>query len=470
LVMPVGKFHDVSLGRPFSHRMSHLAEHDTLSLADLPSHLILKDRITQAIGNAQRHRHQLAVLSVDLDNFKQINDTLGHGIGDKALQWVAQRLLSCVRSTDTVSREHGDEFVILLSEVKRAQDAEVCAETMLSALSMPACIDQHDLYLSASIGIATYPQDATDAETVIRHARWAMYRAKNSGSNTFKFFEPVMNGRTVQRQTLENSLRHAIDADQFVLHYQPRINLFTGALTGVETLLRWRDPQSGLVLPGQFLTVAEESGLIVPIGRWVLREGVRQSRSWLDAGLPALPLAINVSAAEVHARDFVGGVDAILTETGIAPCNLELELTEAVLMRDIDAVAGVLQDLKSMGVRITLDGFGTGYASLSHLRRLPIDTLKIDRSFIRDLGAEGGTASIVAAIIAMGKGLGFQVVAEGIETQEQWQYLREQNCVEGQGFYFSPAIDAENLAHVLAGDGALALPLSEVLPGRPEDG
>jgi diguanylate cyclase (GGDEF)-like protein/PAS domain S-box-containing protein len=451
-------FRDVSMARALSHRLSHLAQHDTLT--DLPNRVLLKDRITQAIANAQRHRQQLAVLFLDLDNFKQINDSLGRDVGDRVLQWAAHRLVNCVRSTDTVSRQGGDEFVILLSEIKCAQDADMCAEAMLSALRMPACIEQHDLNLSASIGIATYPGNATDADTIMRHADRAMHHAKKSGSNTYKFYEPGMNGRAVERQSLERGLRQAIDQQQFVLHYQPRINLLTGAIIGVETLLRWRHPQRGLVLPAQFMTTAEESGLIVPIGQWVLRESVRQGRSWLDAGLSKLRVAINVSAVELHARDFLAGVDAILSETGFAPCNLELELTETFLMRDSKAIAEVLQDLKSIGVRITLDDFGTGNASLTDLRRLPINALKIDQSFIRDLSVDGVNAGITSAIINAGRDLRIQVVAEGVETREQFECLRQQNCPEGQGFYFSRAVDAEGLARVL-GRGTTAQSLAE---------
>jgi len=428
------------------------------ALADLPGTVLLKDRITQAIANAQRNKQRLAVLALKLDNFRQVKDSLGHGFGDRVLQWVAQRLLNSVRATDTVSRHGADGFVILLSQVQRAQDAGVCAETILSALSMPASIEQHDLYLSACIGIATYPGDASDADTIMKHAELARQHASNSGCNTYEFFEAGMNGLAFERQSVENGLRQAIDRDQFVMQYQPRINLSTGAIVGVEALLRWRHPQRGLMLPAHFITVAEESGLVVPIGRWVLRESVRQARRWLAAGLPRLRMAINVSAAELQATEFLADVDAILTETCFAPCDLELQLTESLLMRDSKALAAMLQDLKSMGVRIALDGFGTGCASLSHLRRLPIDVLNIDRSFMCDLAADGGNAGIVSAIIGVGPALQMQVVAGGIETHDQFEWLRQQSCPEGQGYYFSGAIDAEEVALVLSRGLAAHLP------------
>ena len=396
-------FHDVSAARALSLRMSYLAQHD--SLTDLPNRALLNDRLTQAMALAHRHRRKLAVLFLDVDRFKHINDSLGHDIGDRLLQSVAQRLLACVRSSDTVSRQGGDEFVILLSEVTHAEDAAVSAEKILLALSAPHRIDQHDLHLTASIGIVTYPDDGTDAETLLKNADFAMYHAKDSGRNNYQFFEPDMNVRAVERQSLENGLRHAIERQEFVLHYQPKMNLETGAIIGVEALIRWRHPQRGLVPPAQFMPIAEECGFIVPIGQWVLREACRQARAWQDAGLPPMRIAINISAVELRDKDFVAGVRAILTETGLEPRYLELELTETFLMQDSTSTAAVLQALKDMGVQLALDDFGTGYSSLSHLKRFPIDTLKIDQSFVRDLTTDADDASIVSAVISMGKSL-----------------------------------------------------------------
>jgi len=441
-------FHDVSMARALSLKMSHLAQHD--GLTDLPNRTLLNDRLSQAIALGRRHQQQLAVLFLDLDRFKHINDSLGHDFGDRVLRIVAQRLLHCARSSDTVSRQGGDEFVIVLSEISQALDAEVCAAKILTALSAPFYIDQHELYITASIGIATYPEDGREADGLLKHADLAMYHAKSNGSNNYQFFEASMNARAAERQSLENDLRHAIEREEFVLHYQPKIDLPTGAIIGVEALLRWAHPERGLILPGQFMAIAEESGLIVPIGRWVLMEGCARARAWRDAGLPPLRLAVNTSAVELRTKGFVTGVHATLMQAGLVPGDLELELTETFLLQDVDSTTKVLGALKDVGVQLALDDFGTGYASLSHLRRFPIDTLKIDRSFVRDITMDSADASIVRAVIGMGNSLGMQVVAEGIETAEQFDFLRQQGCPEGQGYYFSEPLIAAEFARVLA--------------------
>jgi diguanylate cyclase (GGDEF)-like protein/PAS domain S-box-containing protein len=439
--------HDVSLARSQSRKMAHQAQHD--SLTDLPNRTLLSDRMIQAIALAQRHKKQLAVLFLDVDRFKHINDSLGHGIGDRLLQSVAQRLLSCVRASDTVSRQGGDEFVILLSEIAHADDAAISAGRILLALSAPHHIDQHELYLTVSVGIAIYPEDGAEPEVLLKNADFAMYDAKESCRNTYKFFKAEMNSRAVERQSLENDLRHAMERQEFVLHYQPKMNLETGAIIGVEALIRWYHPARGLVPPTQFIPIAEDCGFIVPIGRWVLREACRQARAWQDAGLPPMCIAVNISAVELRAGDFVAGVRAILTEMGIEPRYLELELTETFLMQDLESTAAVLRALKDLGVQLALDDFGTGYSSLSYLKRFPIDTLKIDRSFVRDLTTDADDASIVNAVISMGKSLHMQVVAEGIETQEQLAFLQKHGCPEGQGYYFSRPVAAAELVLLL---------------------
>jgi diguanylate cyclase (GGDEF)-like protein len=440
-------FRDVSIARALSLRISYLAQHDALT--DLPNRLLFNDRLTQAMAMAHRHRRKLAVLFLDGDRFKNINDSLGHVIGDRVLQSVAQRLLDCVRRSDTVSRQGGDEFMVLLSEVTNPEDAAVSAEKILLAMSAPHRIGQRDVHLTMSIGIATHPDDGKDAETLVRNADFAMYHAKNSGRNNYQFFKPEMNVRAVERQSLESGLRDAIERREFVLHYQPKMNLDTGAVIGIEALIRWHHPQRGLVPPVQFIPIAEECGFIVPIGQWVLREACHRARAWQDAGLRPMRIAVNVSAAELRAGEFVAGVNDILTETGLDPRYLELELTETFLMQDSKATVTVLKALKGMGVQLALDDFGTGYSSLSYLKRFPIDILKIDQSFVRDLTTDADDASIVTAVINMGKSLHMGVVAEGVETREQLAFLREQGCPEGQGYYFSRPVLAEEFPQLL---------------------
>jgi len=455
-------FHDVSSAREQTRKLSYLAQHDALT--DLPNRTLLNDRLTQAISLAVRHKQKLGLLFLDLDRFKHINDSLGHSIGDRLLQLVARRLTGCVRSSDTVSRQGGDEFVILLSEMAHAQDAAVIAEKVLHVLSSPYLIDRHQLHVTASIGIVTYPGDGMDVETLMKNADIAMYHAKDTGRNVFQFFKPDMNVRAVARHSLEEGLRHSIERQEFVLHYQPKIDLQTGSIVGAEALIRWHDAQRGLIPPAQFIPVAEECGFIVPIGRWVLREACRQARLWQKSGLPPVRIAVNVSAVELRAKDFIANVRKILDETGLEPRCLEVELTETFLMQDSTYTIAVLRDLKDIGVHIALDDFGTGYSSLSYVKRFPIDTLKIDQSFVRDLVTDADDASIVRAVIGMGKNLHMRVVAEGIETPEQLAFLQHHGCPFGQGYYFSPPVPAKEFGQLL-GVSAGAAAIVETLNG-----
>lgn len=440
-------FHDVSEARAMVLKMAHLAQHDFLT--DLPNRVLLNDRLTQAIALARRRRKQLAVLFMDLDLFKNINDSLGHLMGDRLLQSVAERLLTCVRGSDTVSRQGGDEFVVLLAEIEHIDDAAHCANNIISTLTDPHIIEKQELGISMSIGISIYPDDGENAETLIKNADAAMYHAKQNGRNNYQFFKKQMNDRIVERQFLETGLRNALERQEFVMHYQPIINLESGAICGTEALIRWRHPQRGLLLPEQFVPIAEECGLIVPIGRWVLREACRQTRVWLDAGLHPCPLAINISAVEFRGDEFLNGVRECLQETQLAPGSLEVELTESVLMQDLKSSLAVLQALKAMGVQLAIDDFGTGYSSLSYLKRFPIDNLKIDQSFVRDITTNQDDTTIVSAIISMGNSLNKRVSAEGVETQAQLDFLRAQHCSGGQGFYFSPAVAAGEYTQIL---------------------
>jgi|HubBroStandDraft_1064217.scaffolds.fasta_scaffold00922_11 diguanylate cyclase (GGDEF)-like protein/PAS domain S-box-containing protein len=445
-------FHDVSVARAMTRKMTHLAQHD--SLTDLPNRVLLNDRLREAIILSRRHQRELSVLFLDLDRFKHINDSLGHVVGDRLLQSVAQRLLSCVRNSDTVGRQGGDEFVVLLWEVRRAEDAAITAAKILAALRKPHLIDEHELHITASIGIVTYPEDGTDVETLMKKADLAMYHAKQTKHDSYQFFKPEMNARAIERQSVEDTLHYALERQELVLHYQPKFNLETGEIIGAEALIRWRHPQRGLVPPAQFISIAEECGLIVPIGRWVLREACRQARAWQTAGLPPLCVAINVSAVELRTPGFVAGVRTVLKETGLEPRYLEIELTEKVLVEDSRSVAEVLKELKDIGVLLALDDFGTGYSNLSQLRRFPIDTLKIDQSFVRDLAVDEDDAGIVTAVIGMGKSLHMRVVAEGVETRQQLEILQEHGCPEGQGFYFCGPVPAEQFRQLLENDTA----------------
>jgi diguanylate cyclase (GGDEF)-like protein/PAS domain S-box-containing protein len=440
-------FRDVSEARAMRLKMTHLAQHDFLT--DLPNRLLLNDRITQAISLSRRHTKPLAVLFMDLDGFKHINDSQGHEIGDKLLQSVAQLVLGCVRTSDTVSRHGGDEFVILLSEVAEAGDAAFIAEKILAALAMPHVISERNVHLSASVGISIYPQDGHDADTLIKNADTAMYQAKEKGSNNYHFFKQNMNVRDVERQFLESSLGRALERQEFLLHYQPEVDLETGTITGAEALIRWMDPDRGLIPPAQFVPFAEDCGLIVPIGRWVLREACRQTRAWMDAGLRPIPVAVNISAVELRAKNFLEGVRSILKDTRLEPRYLELELTKSVLMQDDEFTISVLQALKAMGVQLAVDDFGTGNSSLSHLRRFPIDTLKIDQSFVHEISASADDAAFLGAMMSVGKTLKKRVVAEGVEEREQLAFLQSERCNEGQGYYFSPPVDAEHFAQLL---------------------
>jgi diguanylate cyclase (GGDEF)-like protein/PAS domain S-box-containing protein len=415
-------FHDVSAARSMSLQMAHSAQHDFLT--DLPNRMLLNDRITQAISFAERQGKQLAVLFVDLDHFKNINDSLGHAIGDKLLQSVAGRLIASVRRSDTVSRQGGDEFVVLLSQVEHAEDAAFSARKILAAITAPHHIDHRDLYINVSIGVSTYPGDGRVAESLMNNADSALYDAKEHGRNNYQFFRPEMHARVVERQSLEGNLRVALGRNEFLLHYQPKISLKTGEITGVEALIRWMHPDRGLVPPLQFVPIAEECGLIVQIGQWVLLEACKQARAWRDSGLRAVPVAVNVSAVEFFARDFLSGVRAVLIATGVEPRNVELELTESVLMQDAESTVDTLHALKAMGVQLAVDDFGTGYSTFSYLRRFPIDALKIDRSFVQEVTANPDDATIVSAMISIGKSLKQRVIAEGVETREQLDFLR----------------------------------------------
>ena len=444
-------FRDVSMARATAVQMSHLAQHDPLT--NLPNRVLFNDRLTQAISLAEREGTQLAVMFIDIDHFKKINDSLGHEVGDQILESIAGRLLACVRRSDTVSRLGGDEFVILLSQMENAADASYNARKILRAFARPHVIDNRNLDVGASIGVSTYPEDGLNAESLMIRADNAMYEAKQEGRNCYRFFRPEMHAQLVERQSLESELRCALGREEFLLHYQPKFNLKNGEITGVEALIRWRHPKRGMISPANFVPIAEECGLILPIGQWVLLEACRQAREWNNAGLGVVPVAVNVSATEFGAKDFLSGVRAALIATKVEPNNLELELTETVLMQDADIALVKMVALKAMGVRLAIDDFGTGYSSFTYLQRFPSDALKLDQSFVQQITSGTEDTTILSAMIDIGKSLKQRVIAEGVETRAQLDFLRLHECDEGQGYYFSRPVPAEQAAVLLKARG-----------------
>ena len=441
-------FRDVSAARAMALEMTHSAQHDILT--GLPNRLLLNDRVGRAIALAARHKKIAALLFLDLDGFKHINDSLGHPVGDELLQSVATRLVHCVRNSDTVSRQGGDEFIVLLSEVERAEDITMMTRRILLALSEVHSIAEHDLHITTSIGVTIYPADGADAETLIKNADTAMYQAKENGRQSSRFFEPAMNARAVERQSLEQSLRRALERREFALHYQPKVNLKSGQVTSAEALIRWTHPTRGSVSPAEFIPVAEDCGLIRPIGNWVLREACKQAQAWVNEGLPLATMAVNISAIEFNDAAFLEGVLTILEDTGLDPRCLELELTESVLMKRADFAESVLKTLRARGIQLAVDDFGTGYSSLSYLRKFQVDCLKIDQSFIRQITTDPDETSIVTAMISMGRSLKLRVVAEGVETQKELAFLQDHGCDDVQGYYFSRPVPAQGFGSLLA--------------------
>jgi diguanylate cyclase (GGDEF)-like protein len=413
--------------------VEHLAYHDTVT--GLPNRSLFSDRLTVALAHAQRHRHKLAVLFLDIDRFKQINDSLGHTIGDRLLRSVAERIKSAIRDEDTVARFGGDEFTVLIHIIGKVEDAGKIATKVLEALKAPIAIDGREFVVTSSAGIAVYPADGGDGETLIRNADTAMYRAKDSGRNTYQYYASMMNHRAVQALELENGLRRAVEKQEFILYYQPLVDVPTGTVFGVEALLRWQHPQHGLLLPEKFMAAAEESGIIVQIGHWVLREVCRQAAEWHRQGHRII-MAVNLSARQFQQADLLQRVAEALESARLRPQFLELEITESYAMQDVNRVIGTLNELKKLGVRIAIDDFGTGYSCLSYLKHFPIDTLKLDGSFLRDIGTRQDQ-QIALGVIALAHSLNLKVIAEGVETISQLAFLRANSCDRLQGYLFS---------------------------------
>jgi len=439
-------FSDISDHMAAEERIRQLAFYD--SLTGLPNRATFYSLIKQTLILARRDDISGGVMFIDLDRFKHINDTLGHAAGDELVRRVSARLKTCLRSSDVVARLGGDEFVVGLFDVKQQEDAAIVAQKMLATFATPFLIEGHEISISASIGISVYPNDGTEVDDLIKFADIAMYRAKERGRNTYLFYSNDMNVRSIEKLQMESNLRRAIDRKELLLHYQPQADIHTGEMTGAEVLIRWQHPERGMVSPGQFIPIAEETGLIVRIGRWVMDQAVAQNKAWQDKGLPIIKLAVNLAAQQFHPA-LTDEVSAILLEHDLSHEFLELEITESMVMHNPDQVVEMLKNMEKMGIKTSLDDFGTGYSSLSYLKRFPIYKLKVDQSFVRGLPGDEDDAAITRAIIGMGKSLGLRVIAEGVETREQLEFLRAEGCDEIQGYLFSKPIPADEFEKLL---------------------
>jgi diguanylate cyclase (GGDEF)-like protein/PAS domain S-box-containing protein len=444
-----GTNEDITARKVAEEQVQFLAYYDALT--GLPNRTLLQDRVTKALAAARRQGHQVALLFLDLDGFKIINDSLGHPVGDLFLQEFAERLKTWAREQDTVARVGGDEFLILLTGMRDGADAAVTAERLISAMAAEFLVQGHSLHVSCSIGVSIFPNHGTDCETLIKNADTAMYGAKESGRNSYRYFDEEMNAQVMERLTLARGLRSAMEKEELFLVYQPQMEIATGRVTGLEALLRWQHPELGLVPPDKFIRIAENSGLIVPIGEWVLRTACRQARKWQDDRLPPVSVSVNVSAVQFRQQGFCDLIRRVLRETGLAPQYLELELTESLMLANAEVTLSVVEELKSIGITLAIDDFGTGYSSFSYLKQFRVSKLKIDRSFIKDIATNPDDSAITAAIISMAKSLRLKVIAEGVENEAQMSFLRKHQCDEIQGYYFSRPLAAPDVPDMLQG-------------------
>lgn len=438
---------DITERKEHESQLSYLANHDALT--NLPNRNLLEDRINQAIAQAQRGKHKFGLLLLDLDRFKNINDGYGHAFGDQLLLTIASKFFKSVRESDTVARLGGDEFVILLSPLNTHEEIYPVVRRLLNIFSLPITIENTELYTSTSIGISLFPDDGNNMEVLLKNADIAMYRAKDMGRNGFQFFETDMSAHATERLELENALRVAIEREEFVIYYQPQTDIKSGKVTSVEALLRWHHPTRGLLAPDKFLKIAEDTGLIIPIGAWVLKTACTQARAWQEAGLSSHRISVNISAKQFWEGQLVKTVKRVLQETGLSPDDLELEITETVFLRDIDETIRTIHELKDMGIMVSMDDFGTGYSSLTYLRRLPIEKLKIDGTFIQDLTTVGKSSVLLTQIIQLAHAMNLEVVAEGVETEKEYDFLVENKCDVVQGFYFHKPLSVQELEQLL---------------------
>ncbi|OFZ97367.1 MAG: hypothetical protein A3H35_20065 [Betaproteobacteria bacterium RIFCSPLOWO2_02_FULL_62_17] len=443
----VAVLNDITETRKYQEELARRANFDTLT--ELPNRNLLSDRTSTAIVRARRHGHGMALVFIDVDNFRVINDSLGHAVGDNMLRLVGERLRSCLREVDTVARIGGDEFVLVLGDRDDEKIIATQIQRIMAVFVKPFLVGEREFFVTASVGIASYPGDGDKVETLLQNAEIAMYRAKDIGRNTFQFYTAEMNSSVNERLVLESWLRRALERGELVLHYQPQVDLRSNRVFGAEALIRWQHPNMGLVSPAKFIPLAEQTGLIVAIGEWAMRTACAQNKAWQDAGLPPITVAVNISARQFREKNLADTVAEILAKTGLEPRYLEMEVTESVIMHDAEEVITLLQRLKSMGVTLSVDDFGTGYSSLSYLKRFPIDRLKIDQSFVHDIASDSDGAAIVRAVINLGHDLNLRVIAEGVETKEQLEFLRFLQCDEKQGYLFSRPLPAEEFEKLL---------------------